>query len=121
MLGIASRIDPHQMRFCAQCISAHAQFHCSPQTLIGCRMDAARDPTAGWDFRKGRVGWWGSTRNRKSPHNNLMESGTNGAATINGSSRQNLGNLGCWGWRFWWVGGGWIVVDDDSSVECPFL
>src|ERR1035437_4326090 len=25
---------------------------------------------------------------------NLMESGTNGAATINGSSRQNLGTLG---------------------------
>ena len=26
---------------------------------------------------------------------NLMESGTNGAATINGNSRQNLGDLGC--------------------------
>jgi hypothetical protein len=28
----------------------------------------------------------------------------NGAATINGSSRQNLGNLGCWGDRGleWW-------------------
>ena len=31
----------------------------------------------------------------------------NGAATIIGSSRQNLGDLGCWGWRFleWWGGG----------------
>jgi hypothetical protein len=28
---------------------------------------------------------------------NLMESGTNGAATIISNSRQNLGNLGCWG------------------------
>jgi hypothetical protein len=35
-----------------------------------------------------------------------MESGTNGAATINGSSRKNLGNLGCWG------GGGWVVAED---------
>jgi hypothetical protein len=26
-----------------------------------------------------------------------MESGTNGPATIIGNSRQNLGNLGCWG------------------------
>src|ERR1035437_2393879 len=26
-----------------------------------------------------------------------MESGTNGVATIIGNSRQNLGNLGCWG------------------------
>jgi hypothetical protein len=32
---------------------------------------------------------------------NLMARGTNGAATIIGSSRQNLGNLECWGW---WCG-----------------
>jgi len=37
---------------------------------------------------------------------NLMESGTNGAATINGSSRQNLGNLGCWGVVVFGVVGG---------------
>jgi hypothetical protein len=39
---------------------------------------------------------------------NLMESGTNGTATINGKIRQNLGNLGCWGWWLfleWWGGG----------------
>jgi hypothetical protein len=29
---------------------------------------------------------------------NLMESGTNGPATIIGNSRQNLGNLRCVGW-----------------------
>jgi hypothetical protein len=38
---------------------------------------------------------------------NLMESGTNGAATITGNSRQNLGNLGCWG-----VGGFGVVAED---------
>jgi hypothetical protein len=37
---------------------------------------------------------------------NLMESGTNGPATIIGNSRQNLGNLECWGVGGFWSGGG---------------
>ena len=48
---------------------------------------------------------------------NLMESGTNGAATINGNSRQNLGNLGCWG------GGGfdgWGVVAEGGDWRAKF-
>ena len=34
----------------------------------------------------------------------MLAVATNGAATINGSSRQNLGNLGCWGLEV--LGGG---------------
>jgi hypothetical protein len=36
----------------------------------------------------------------------------NGAATINGNSRQNLGNLGCWGV---WSGGGGVGERMDRS------
>ena len=41
----------------------------------------------------------------------------NGAATINGSSRQNLGNLGCWG-----VGGseGEVISRSLATLVRPF-
>jgi hypothetical protein len=50
----------------------------------------------------------------------LLESGTNGAATIIGNSRQNLGNLGCWGVgvEWWGWGRGCFVVTELFWGEC---
>src|ERR1019366_8033545 len=46
---------------------------------------------------------------------NLMARGTNGAATIIGNSRQNLGNLECWGVGVEWWGWGGVVIGGRSS------
>src|SRR5665811_1870051 len=50
------------------------------------------------DLRKFRIaGQFDADPLDNAAFTNLMESGTNGPETIIGNSRQNLGNLGCWG------------------------